>query len=195
MPPPILFKPPLKRAGVCAVPSERDAKAPGVPFPLFPLDSALPSARHSGGSGRRKFPGKFPFCKRGIFLRRRRDAPSVAVLRGQKQGVEWRYRISNSLPLAGVTFKRFSLNEALAVPSWRFIKAQAGASKDALERKEGERSPSWSPLPSLSPSSLPQLDPSASSQKIKATIFCFKGFCCCCCRLFPVPCPSFQREE
>lgn len=49
-------------------------------------------------------------CECRIFLRDCRDAPSAAV------GAEWHCWISNSLPLAGVTFKRFSLNEALAVP-------------------------------------------------------------------------------
>lgn len=52
----------------------------------------------------------------------------------------------NSWPLSEVTFKCFSLNETLAVPSWCFIKSQAGTGKDALEWKQGKRGPSWAPL-------------------------------------------------
>lgn len=114
--------------------------------PHYPLPGTV------GGSAWGKFPGKFPFCKCRIFLRCCRDAPSAAVLRGQKQGAEWPCWISNSLPLAGATFKRLSLNEALAVPSWRFIKAHAGASEGALEWKQGERGPAGALCPPAAPS-------------------------------------------
>lgn len=52
----------------------------------------------------------------------------------------------NWWPLSEVTFKCFSLNETLAVPSWCFTKSQAGAGKDAPEWKQGKRGPSWAPL-------------------------------------------------
>lgn len=100
----------------------------------------------------------------------------------------------NWWPLSEVTFKCFSLNETLAVPSWCFIKSQTGVGKDALELKQRKRGPSWAPLGSSGTPCLLQLDLSLTSQKNKETISCVEGFCCCC-HLFPVPCPTFQREK
>lgn len=63
-------------------------------------------------------PGTWPLL---LFSKGQRGTGRLADV-PQKHGAKWRYWICNLLPLAGVTFSCFPLNEALAALSWCFIK-------------------------------------------------------------------------
>lgn len=187
--PSVLFKPPMRQAGVLPIPSECDTDSSQLSFTLLSCFTPhYTPADTAGNLGKRRFLESFLPASAG-------GGCSFCCGFQGAEAESWVVLLNlNSWPLSGVTFKCFSLNETLAVPSWCFIKSQAGTGKDALEWNQGKRGPSWAPLDLLGPPCLLQLELSPSSQKNKETIFCFEGFCCCC-HLFPVPCPTFQREK
>lgn len=128
-------------------------------------------------------------CKCRIFLRDCRDAPSAVV------GAEWHCWISNSLPLAGVTFKRFSLNEALAVPGVALNHKLEQAKMHWSEDRE-RGAPAGALCPPAAPSA--SCSPPPAHKGLKQLFFVWRVFVVVVVVItffFSVPCPSFQREE
>lgn len=160
-------------------------------YPLFLLYSTLPSTRHSRKSGQKKIPGKFPPCKCRSFLH---GCTLCCAFRGQKQGAEQCCWI-----LIHVHYQRSLSNASPLMKRWLFLAGvslnhkleQAKMRWNENREREAPAGPLWG---LLGYPCLRQLELSPNSQKNKETIFCVEGFCCCC-RLFPVPCPTFQREK